>query len=284
MSNNLPHNGNRSHDSRQSPGGKTDSFTFTSGGVATHIVIAEGFGRLRAFIERIAREGVPAGARIVYRSRNTVYAVEHEGIMLSVKAFRRPAFPNCYVYNGLRESKARRSFENARRLIAAGIGTPAPVAWIENTGHGRLLDSYYISLHLDTDGDMRLWTDRPAAAAAVPDLARFMVTLHRAGIFHKDFSPGNIMFRVRDDGSHEFYLIDLNRMRFGVTDTRILMRNFSAIYIENEEETARLARLYAEAAGLDPDATEAEARRQLHDYLRSKRIHRCLKRLMRPRR
>lgn len=248
-------------------------------GIRTRLVIAPGYERLRPFLERIASEGVPDGARIVYRSRNTVYAYEYEGTMLSIKAFRRPSFPNCYVYNGMRESKARRSFENAMRLLRDGIGTPEPVAWIENTGGGRLLDSYYVSLHIATDGDMRLWADRPAAAA-VPDLALFMVRLHRAGIFHKDFSPGNIMFRVHDDGTHEFFLIDLNRMRFGVTDPRVLMRNFSAIYIENEEETGRLARLYAQAAGLDADATEAEARRQLHTYLRTKRLHKRLKKII----
>lgn len=32
---------------------------------------------------------------------------------------------------------------------------------------------------------------------------------------HLDYSPGNILFRVTEEGKHLFSLVDINRMRFG---------------------------------------------------------------------
>ena len=55
------------------------------------------------------------------------------------------------------------------------------------------------------------------------------------------------------------------------------LRNLASIYIESEEETARFARMYAQAAGLDAPQTEAEALRLYHKYLDHKRRLKRLK-------
>ena len=241
------------------------------------IVVNDRYAALRPFVEEIARHGIPADAREVYRARNRVVACRVGDIELNIKAFRRPSFPNNFVYTTLRRSKARRSMENALRLQSMGFNTPDPVAYIEVKKGGQLRESYYISLQINADGDFRRWLEHPDAMAALPDLADEMVRLHRAGVFHKDFSPGNILFKRRADGHHDFYLIDLNRMRFGVKSQRTLLRNLSVVYVESADETARLARLYARAASLDPHSTEQAARRMLQRYLTHKRRLRAIK-------
>lgn len=239
----------------------------------TEIVINPDYAHLRPYITSIAESGVGADARLIYRARNSVYAVDAGGAKLNVKDFRRPSFPNDYVYTHLRKSKAARSYLNAMCLLELGVDTPTPVAYIEKTEGGRLSNSYYISLQLDHIHDMRLWLDSPQAMQAVPALARFLYTLHCKGVWHKDFSPGNILFSedaAAKDG-YRFYLVDLNRMEFGVHDCGRQLRNLAVIYIESEEETARFARLYAEAAGLDSATTAATALRLLRRYKDSKR-------------
>lgn len=245
------------------------------------IEIAPQYEHLRPFIADIAENGVPEErARLVYAARNRVYALTAPGgEELSVKAFRSPSFPNCYVYTHLRQSKARRSMENALRLVEMGFDTPGPVAYVECTEHGRLTRSYYISRQIAADGDLRRWLDNPLAAKAMPGAAHLLARLHREGVFHKDFTPGNIMFSALPDGTFRYDLIDLNRMQFDVHRPKRLLRNLAAIYIESEEETARFGRLYGIATGMDPDKAEAEARAQMHRFIAHKRL---LKRLKHP--
>ncbi len=245
----------------------------------TTIEINHAFKRLRPFFERIASSGVPAGAQLIYRARNSVYTTTVDGLTLNIKAFRKPSFPNNYIYTHIRQSKARRSYYNAQRLINLGIDTPSPVGYIENVENGQLTTSYYISLQLQGHGDMRRWLENPVAREALPALAKFLYTLHQKGVWHKDFSPGNVLFK-RDkttDSGFRFFLIDLNRMEFDMYARGRQLRNLASIYIESEEETARFARMYAQAAGLDAPQTEAEALRLYHKYLDHKRRLKRLK-------
>lgn len=54
-----------------------------------------------------------------------------------------------------------------------------------------------------------------------------MLSLHRKGIFVKDFSQGNTLFRKSGE-IYEFTLVDINRMEFGVTNPRTLLQNFQS--------------------------------------------------------
>ena len=61
--------------------------------------------------------------------RNKVYSVNVDGKMMVVKQFVHITKINRLVYNYLRKSKARRSYENAIKLCDKGFLTPAPVAY-----------------------------------------------------------------------------------------------------------------------------------------------------------
>lgn len=246
--------------------------------MSTVLHIAPGLENLEPLLREIAADGVPPQAKVIYRARNTVYTLQHGELTLNIKAFKKPGLVNSLVYGNFRDSKARRSMRNATRLTQMGIGTPAPVAYVENRRGPFFGRSYYVTLQLQAR-DMRLWADRPDAADALPAMARFLAGLHRKGVWHKDFSPGNILWQKDAGGQYRFFLIDLNRMRFAVADRRKLMRNLFVVYIENPSETRRFARLYAAAAGIGADKAESIAAKGLDRWLKRKARLKKIKRI-----
>lgn len=243
--------------------------------MAVKIHINPDFSSLLPFLNELASSGVPSDATLIYSARNKVYTLQRGGFLLNIKAFRSPSFPNCFIYGSLRQTKARRSFQNAMHLADLGFVSPTPVAYIENRSAARVGLCYYVSLQIKAD-DLRNWIDKPNAEPLLRALAAEMVRLHRAGVYHKDFSPGNVLYTY-NDGKYHFYLIDLNRMKFNVHSQRTLMRNFRSIYIESEAETLHLARLYADAAGLNSASVVNMARTQFAAYHRQKKFTRNIK-------
>ncbi len=243
------------------------------------IEISPEFQHLEPAIREIACSGVPPKARLIYQARNRVYTLKVGDIELNIKAFRVPHFVNAYVYGTLRMSKARRSYLYAKRLLKMGFGTPLPVAFIEKFEGGRLRESYYVSLQMAAN-TVRDWETIPGNEQLIEALGADLVRLHRAGVLHKDYSPGNILYTKDLEGKYHFYYIDLNRMEFDVKDLRRLMRNFRAIHLD-PEQTLRLARAYARAAGIDEHDAEQIATEQVKAYRREKSIHQFFKRLAR---
>ncbi len=242
------------------------------------IAIAPDFKHLEPLIRQIACGGVPDGAKLIYQARNKVYSYTYGNEKLNIKAFHCPRFINAYAYGTLRKSKARRSFEFAVRLKKLGIGTPEPIAFIENFDSGKLRESYYICRQIEGE-NVRDWERRPDSEELISALAADLVKLHRAGVFHKDYTPGNILFTKDDRGQYRFYYIDLNRMQFDVTSTDVLMQNFRAIHLD-AEQTLRLARAYARSAGKDEKEIVKMAAEQVKAYRTEKSIHHFLKRII----
>lgn len=220
-------------------------------------------------VESFANGIVPDNANVIYKGRNTVYAVNDHGDEINVKAFRTPSFPNDFVYTTLRQSKARRSYENAIRLLEMGINTPAPLAYIEVKEGCRLTRSYYMSQQMNQLETVRNWERFPFKDSLLASMTVFMKELIDKQIYHRDFSPGNILFERNPDGSFKFYLVDLNRMEFGVTDRSKMMRMFRAITLI-PEQNRELALHFARTCGLDAEQTAAEAARQLQNYFDQK--------------
>lgn len=179
--------------------------------------------------------GVP-----IYKARNIIYRKNVEGIDLTVKCFKTPSLVNRGAYTYLRKSKARRAYENALRLQKMGIGTPEPIAYIEEYEGGLIKKSFYICKMLVGVQDLRYWNEKENCEEVMDLTAKFIYELHKKGIWHKDFSPGNILY----DNQFKFYLIDINRMKFGVKCHRQLMQNFKCLH-DDPSETARIARAYA---------------------------------------
>ncbi len=245
-----------------------------------HIVINSKFEYLRNEIEAIPSASLKKEGEVIYDERNLIVRIWLSGTDITVKSFHVPALLNRLVYSFFRKSKARRSYENALQLESLAIGTPEPIAYIEEYQSGLLRRSYYVCRMVE-GCNIRNWeTCIPDFKKMVKALAKFMFDMHQKGVLHKDFSPGNILFTTDEYGQYHFFLVDINRMTFGISSRKRLMRNFRCIYIESETETARLAREYAICAGLDVEKTVAEALGFLHKYYAEKARHRAFKRFL----
>lgn len=228
----------------------------------------------------IFRLGIGNEGRQIYRgARNTLYETTcSDGSRLCVKHFRKAKFPNSYIYTTFRHSKARRSFDNAEQLLSRGFLTPRPIAWSEQRKGLKLCESYYICEYLNLP-NVRDWGKQPDSDALIEAMGAYLLSLHQAGIYHRDFSPGNILVDRLEGGKYRFYLVDINRMKFNVTNRKTLMSMFRSISLD-PEDTRRLAIAYANALGKDSDIIVAEALNSLKKYLATKRRHRCWKRLI----
>lgn len=245
------------------------------------VTINPRFEALRPEIERLAQQGVPGDAECIYRGRNTLSRVRMVETDTIVKAFKRPSVLNSWVYGHLRSSKAQRSFENAAAMRALGFDSPEPVAWIECRKGGRLCDSYYVSLELKNASEMRHWEERPDADALTRAFAAEIARMHKAGVLHLDFSPGNILVTggAGADSPYVFHYVDMNRMQFGVKERSRLNRMFRALNL-NPDPLRTLAREYALFADCDPQSAEKQAMEQLQGYLDARTRKQRLKRIL----
>ncbi|WP_292949754.1 lipopolysaccharide kinase InaA family protein [Olleya sp. UBA1516] len=133
----------------------------------------------------------------------------------------------------MRPTKAKRSFEYANRLIDCGVSTPFPIAYIENTSIFGLKSSYYISKHIDYDFEFRALIHNPQFPERVKILqqfAAFTFKLHENNIDFLDHSPGNTLI-TKNANHYNFYLIDLNRMRFKPMSFDNRMHNFRRLWL-----------------------------------------------------
>ncbi|KIA95700.1 Kdo domain containing protein [Flavobacterium sp. KMS] len=149
--------------------------------------------------------------------RNVIKLFDLNDKVVNIKSFKIPNLINKIAYKYFRKSKARRSFEYATILLEKGIGTPLPIAYLENYNWLGLRDSYYASEHLITELTFRELVeipDYPDHENILRRFTRFSFGLHEKGIEFLDHSPGNTLIKKNADGNYSFFLVDLNRMEF----------------------------------------------------------------------
>ncbi len=167
-------------------------------------------------------------------TRNSIKKIELENKRIAtIKSFKIPNLINKYVYRFFRESKAKRSYDYAKKLIDLGFKTPYPIAYVENTSAIQFLESYYFCELVEADLTYRELVevkDWPNRTEILKQFTQFTFALHQAGIEFLDHSPGNTLIKQIAENKYEFYLVDLNRMNFHEAmdfDTRI--KNFSRL-------------------------------------------------------
>ena len=104
------------------------------------------YSQLGSFIERIPDVFEQEG-RVIYTGRNLIKVMEApDGTLINVKRYHVPKGPNSLVYSwGIRKPKGERAFEYPMILEKKGIGTPAPIALIEERNAIGLHPSYNVS-------------------------------------------------------------------------------------------------------------------------------------------
>ncbi len=127
------------------------------------------------------------------------------------KQFATPSLWRGIIYGWFCKSKAQRSYEYAKRI--AGL-TSTPVAYREIRYIGILRQSWYVCKQSEckyTFNDLihnKSFHNRTEILKAI---GCFTAELYKRGIFHQDYSGGNILFN--EDGSR-IEMVDLNRIKF----------------------------------------------------------------------
>ncbi|MEA1918202.1 MAG: lipopolysaccharide kinase InaA family protein [Campylobacterota bacterium] len=194
-----------------------------------------------------------ASSESIHKARNELRIATIENEKLVIKAFKVPHLINQFAYAYLRDGKARKSYDNAITLQALHVNTPEPIGLIEFYRFGLLKESYFIAKHEPYD-----FTIREAFHHKIEDhqdvikaFAAFTYDLHVKGVWHVDYSPGNILI-TREAEGYKFSLVDINRMEFKTIESYEGLNNFAKFWAK-EEDLMFLAQTYAVLAGLDED-------------------------------
>lgn len=218
----------------------------------TTITIHPKYEYLRQFIEQLPNNFSTSG-EFIHDGRNQIKKFTTHDITVNVKRYRIPFFVNRFIYNTFRPTKASRAYEYALKLRSMDINTPEPVAYITQTNCGILEFSYFISIQVAYPRRCYEFKDAPldTIAPIVKALAQYAARLHELGVYHKDFSPGNILFD-EINGQWEFCIVDINRMEFVEVSMKKGCKNFARLW--GQDDMFRLlAQEYGVARHFDPD-------------------------------
>lgn len=166
-----------------------------------------------------------------FGNRNFIKKIIIDKTEINIKSFKIPNYINKVVYNYFRKSKARRSFEYANKLLNLGINTPKPMAYFEYKSLLYFSKSYYCSQQYDYDLTYReLINDHSYSnfEEILRAFTQFTFQLHEKKINFLDHSPGNTLIK-KVAGKYEFYLVDLNRMKFHTMNFEQRMKNFAKL-------------------------------------------------------
>lgn len=230
---------------------------------------------LTEFVEKFSTTGKEFGDQ----DRNTLKLFELGGETVNIKSFKVPNALNKIAYKYVRKSKAQRSFEHAHILLNKGIKTPEPIAYFQESNKILFGKSFYLSRHLDADLTYReLIYDEtfPNRYQILQYFTRFTFELHENGIEFLDHSPGNTLIMVNGEQSYDFYLVDLNRMKFHDTmDYETRIKNFSRL-TPDKNMVHTMSAEYARLIGEDPvkvyNDMWAETEKFFDKFKRKKRL------------
>jgi len=216
------------------------------------IVVNNNFENLDEFVYNIPELFKNEG-NTIHSLRNTLKIFEYKGYKIIVKSFHKPNLINRFIYGNFRDSKARRSYDYAQKLIGLGVGTPTPIGYYEQKCVFLFSKSYYASLQSAcTHKFTELINDPefPERNKVLKAIGNFTAIIHEKGILHRDYSAGNILFQQKDN-KIEIEIIDLNRIEFGTVDLEKGCRNFERLNID-PKSLEIMAREYAFGRGFEP--------------------------------
>lgn len=248
--------------------------------------ISPAYAHLQDFIASIPSLFDRGEGTLLYAGRNEVRLFEHGGVSLVAKRFRRHDVLKQVVYTFFRKNKARRAYANASLILARGFDTPAPVACMEDVRCGTVRQVYYICEYTSMQPVRgELIEKEPYNAALAAAYARFVASLHEAGILHRDLNSTNTLYSL-DNGRYHFQLIDINRMTFynGTSVPKAeRMENLTLLWRLTDVYMAVLEEYARECGWTRADVDRAVYVKQRHDrrWTRRKRFTGMLKALFR---
>lgn|SRR5690554_2167514 len=222
-----------------------------------NFVVHSDYSKISPNLRKVLSNFSKSGEYVTQGERNEIKKIEVEGISLNIKKFKTPNPFQSIVYQFIRKGKAKRSYEFANRLIASGIKTPTPIGYLEIFSGG-LKESFYVSEHVDYDFDFRNLIHHPKfkdRTEILRQFTHFTFKLHENNVNFLDHSPGNTLIIDKGNSEYEFYLIDLNRMRFEPMDFDKRMHNFRRLWL-SKRMIRIMAKEYANLYGKSLEETE----------------------------
>ena len=217
----------------------------------SHVHAGADYRSFLPFLKRLPEAFAQQEGELLYKGRNELRLLRYQEVELVVKAFQIPNLVNRIAYGLFRSSKAQRSFEYAERLQQLGIGTPQPIGYYTERKNLLFHRSYYVSRrsvcpYTFTDLIQQPFAEEEAILQAI---ARTTAQLHEQGLLHKDYSRGNILFALTEQGV-KVEIIDLNRIRFKQIGWMEGCRNFERLPL-TDRMLHTLTIAYAQARGFD---------------------------------
>lgn len=223
----------------------------------TNYSIHPNYKKHQTFLLKMLTQFEEHGSVLVNGQRNVIKKFEDGDEVFTVKRFKNPNFIQRWVYQFLRKSKAKRSYEYANILKDKAIKTPAPVMYLENFSGG-LKESYYVSAYIEYDFDFRTLIHNPKwpnRKEILEQFTRYTFLLHEHNIRFLDHSPGNTLVVTTNNITYDFYLIDLNRMRFQELNLQQRMKNFRRLWL-SKGMIQQMAPVYAKLYGSTVEETQ----------------------------
>lgn len=188
---------------------------------------------------------------LVEGSRNSIKTSFLGDEEVNIKFFQKPGIIKSIIYSFFKSTKAKRSYDYAHYLIEHAILTPFPIAYVEERKlFGLLGNSFYISHQVNCDFTFRELIHNPKfpeREAILKQFTAFTYKMHEAKIHFQDHSPGNTLIVKRENGVYDFYLIDLNRMKFDELSLEQRMDNFKKLWL-SKQMIHIIAKEYAQLA------------------------------------
>lgn len=171
----------------------------------------------------------------IWDKRNKIKVIFFLDKDIVMKSFRIPHMINKIAYTFLRDSKAERSYQNSLNILEF---VPKPIGFSEFKKFGLLHDSYFLCEKYEYDFTIReplTQKDFNDKELIFKQFAAFTYALHKKGVEHLDYSPGNILIKKIADKVYEFKIIDVNRMKFKVFTQEECLENFSKLWADDED-------------------------------------------------
>jgi len=205
-------------------------------------------------------------SRTIFQKRNIIKIINYKEEDYVVKSFKIPHILNQVIYRFFRDSKAKRSYVNSVKLKELGINTPQPIGYKEIYKNCLFKNSYYISEFFDYDYEIRAVLKSKEFAnrdEILKEFIKFTYDLHNKGVYHIDYSPGNILVK-QIDNKYSFFIIDVNRMQFIDFDNQLRMKAISKL-TKDEEDNSLFLHEYAKLSSIDLDILEKYLKKYLED-------------------
>ena len=170
----------------------------------------------------------------IHKARNEIKIIDYKNQKYVIKSFKIPHLFNKIFYSFFRDSKAKKSYENSVRISDF---VPKPIGYIEFTKLGLIHDSYFVSENFKYDFTIReplLNVNFKQKKEIFKEFALFTYQLHEQGIFHLDYSPGNILIKKEND-VYTFKIVDINRMQFKPLSIEERLNNFAKLWAKDED-------------------------------------------------